>query len=1043
MLQTFNDFVTALDAEIAVIEKESRDQTYELLAGQREEKATGVLYIFVLADALRLPEDAAGTLKFGSTDVRASVVAQEGNKIWLLTESLEPLPNYIPSARLVLNETELLQRLKDKIQALAASGDLGLAPKVFGREEARSADADLPPKVEARIDSDTTKAALRRCVGSDLTFLWGPPGTGKTFSIAALVATFAEVGETSLVLSHTHAAVEQALYALIEPVSDDGRGGLLADSQFVADGRILKVGPLRSKKIPRTVHLNSYLEDRAREREESAATLLREQEIIDEELKRLDELLTPWRALSDAEDAYTVAARRFEEASAAHEVNAAAVQHARAAVRSAEGEVAKAGRSFLIGRRGRIVRAESAHRAVSSVLTRQQALAGQSEARTIERRADLTASAKGLTHAREATEGLAEPSGTKERFASLTSHREQLSDEMRALRETGSEDANLLLQGALAIFATLTKLYTDRTRLGEMRWDNVIIDEASMAMPPLVAFAASRATKRIIIAGDMYQLPPVVHSPAGSPGALLGRDIFDLRGITDAVDNGRSEPTLARLIVQRRMHPAIANVARELISGYSELQDDRGALDRRVPAWIRALGTGAPLVVVDIASLHSWSGKVPGSLSRFNFVSAQAAVEVASLYAAQLAEPEADAAPRIGIVTPYAAQRRYLNRLIETLHLENWVTAGTVHTFQGGECDVVIFDSVLGEPHWTARLTDPHQFREVRRDINVAVTRTRHQFVFVGDAAWMKKNAKAESGYGKLWNHLTGSAAVLDATNLLGEGFRERVAQSASASQAWSTEKPKGAELLTEATFYPAFASDLNDARERVVLYTPFIGKTRWPIIEPHIAALRARGVAVYLLHKPLSDREWRQGDPEFGAAVFAALRSIGVKLIPLSGVQAKTIVIDGHIVYDGSLNWASQTSSYEHMWRLVSKEMALLIERMVQLGPIVEAFGSSEQRATQCPRCHGPLMLINQTQQAMRDVYPVKLGCYNHAEDKEQCAGYLRRVDGRPPFASAPLCPRGAGMKLTYAKTGKPWAWQCGHKGCKPIRWARGDCQR
>src|SRR3990172_7559675 len=110
-------FATAIDAEISEIERAGREQTYELLSGHRDEKSTGTLYIFVLADALSLPEDAAGTLQFSATECSAMVVAQEGNRIWLLLESLEPLPVYIPSARLVLNETELLRRLKEKMEA--------------------------------------------------------------------------------------------------------------------------------------------------------------------------------------------------------------------------------------------------------------------------------------------------------------------------------------------------------------------------------------------------------------------------------------------------------------------------------------------------------------------------------------------------------------------------------------------------------------------------------------------------------------------------------------------------------------------------------------------------------------------------------------------------------------------------------------------------------------------------------------------------------------------------------------------------------------
>jgi hypothetical protein len=79
-------FVSAIDAEIALLEKERREQAYELLSGEREEKSTGTLYVFVLGDTLRLPEEAAGVLKINGRDVNAMIVSQEGNRIWLLLE---------------------------------------------------------------------------------------------------------------------------------------------------------------------------------------------------------------------------------------------------------------------------------------------------------------------------------------------------------------------------------------------------------------------------------------------------------------------------------------------------------------------------------------------------------------------------------------------------------------------------------------------------------------------------------------------------------------------------------------------------------------------------------------------------------------------------------------------------------------------------------------------------------------------------------------------------------------------------------------------
>ena len=877
-------------------------------------------------------------------------------------------------------------------------------------------------------------------MGSEVSFLWGPPGTGKTFAIASLVASLIQRDETVLVTSHTHAAVEQALRALIERPEDGRTAGPLFDSQLVSDGRILKVGPLRSKEIPRSVHLNSYLEDLAEERDANIATLEREQQRLVHERELVQGHLDPWRNLRKAEAAHDRATTEHENASRAREGAVTALEAAQNRVADAQTSVAKASHSFFFGRGGRVTKARAALEEARQLLLKAEASAGRAEADYLRKRPAEAEASMRLDQAQLETEGLADPERLEEQAADLDSRLETLEAEIRALRELGDEEADTLVENAAALFATLTKLYMDRTKISELQWDTVILDEASMAMPPLVAYAASRARKRMIVVGDMYQLPPVVHSPDDGAGSLLGKDIFELRGITTLIEGGDDVPELVKLNVQRRMHPAIAEVSKNLIPAYRDLQNAPETIERHPPD---ALGTTDPLVVVDIAGLNPWSGKMPGSLSRFNFLSGQVAAELATLYASALPEPAEKTPPQIGIVTPYAAQRRYLNKLIQTMRLERWVTAGTVHTFQGNECDVIIFDSVLGEPHWSARLTNPHDVNQVLRDLNVAITRARRQFVFVGDSDWLRKHAKPDSALGKLWAHLGSAAQSLDAITLLGEGFRGRVGQSSREAQGWNIDNlPKSVQLLGETEFYPALTADLSAAKRRVVLYTPFIGKTRWPTIEPHIMALRERGVEVYLLHKPLTDREWKQSDPDFGYTVFEALQSSGVKLIPLSGVHAKTIVIDSRVVYEGSLNWASQTSSYEHMWRFDSKDMARLVERMLQLEPLVEAYASDGQGAARCPKCDGPLMLINQARQANLDAYPVKLGCFAYSESKELCAGYLRRVDGRAPFKTPPVCARGSLMVVHYTKAGRPWDWRCGHKGCKPIRWARGDCE-
>ena len=164
----------------------------------------------------------------------------------------------------MLAQTDLLKRLKESL--LGLDGFYGLAPHVFGLKQARVDWQQMPPELDVPDSSGSSQYALEQALGSEVTFLWGPPGTGKTYSIARLVAAALFNGESVLVTSHTHAAVEQALWAAVEPSSEDRSGGPLFESPYVESGALLKVGPLRQQKIPRSCHLDSRLEDLVREK---------------------------------------------------------------------------------------------------------------------------------------------------------------------------------------------------------------------------------------------------------------------------------------------------------------------------------------------------------------------------------------------------------------------------------------------------------------------------------------------------------------------------------------------------------------------------------------------------------------------------------------------------------------------------------------------------------------------------------------------------------------------------------------------------------
>jgi hypothetical protein len=229
----------------------------------------------------------------------------------------------------------------------------------------------------------------------------------------------------------------------------------------------------------------------------------------------------------------------------------------------------------------------------------------------------------------------------------------------------------------------------------------------------------------------------------------------------------------------------------------------------------------------------------------------QIAVELAAMAAAASDRSDQSAAPQIGIVTPYAARRRLLSRLVQARELSDWVAVGTVHTFQGGEAELIIFDTVLDDPYWTARLCNPNQSKEVKRDLNVALTRAKSKFVLVGSSEWLNRHATPTSGLGQLWHYLKDYADLVSASELVEVGFAGRVVQASATHFVPGGTDAAAHTVLDENQFFQFFFNDLREANESIFGLVPYFGEYRWPRVEPLIRHALDRGVEVTLLSPP------------------------------------------------------------------------------------------------------------------------------------------------------------------------------------------------
>lgn len=303
------------------------------------------------------------------------------------------------------------------------------------------------------------------------------------------------------------------------------------------------------------------------------------------------------------------------------------------------------------------------------------------------------------------------------------------------------------LKEAFIVGTTLAKAASD-SAVYERDFDIVILDEASMAYVPQAAFAAALG-KRIIICGDFKQLPPIASSRDSLVAKWLKEDVFHRAGVVDWVKQGTLHPHLFLLKEQRRMHPDISAFTNQyiyhsLVGDHESVYQSRNTIVEQYPFPNRA----AILLDTSFTGFHCISDKV--SNSRFNLW--QLLLSFQLIHEAYLSEVKS-----IGYVTPYRAQANLMQMLLEDLYEkernEADIIAATVHRFQGSERDVMIFDTVDGEPQNRAGMLLTGNDSE--RLINVAITRTKGKFLHVSNQEFIRRNVFRGKTLRQLVDHQT------------------------------------------------------------------------------------------------------------------------------------------------------------------------------------------------------------------------------------------------------------------------------------------------
>lgn len=238
------EYSDALRREIHYL-KQGKGKKYKIVNGNKLVKSDKGIYtyLFEMETELHLPDDAPVVVEAaGGLRVVGSVLSCEDFQILLLLD--RDLNDKVSSAYLMVEPWKLLEALDKKMNSLNPNINK-LAIKIMEEGPDLSTDTDIAnvpkgqPAVEHKLRTD------------DIVTVWGPPGTGKTYTMAKIANSYIAQGKSVLIVSHSNVSVDGVIKQVVKMLGTDKQS-------ILEDGKILRFGYVRDDGLSQNPYATSF-----------------------------------------------------------------------------------------------------------------------------------------------------------------------------------------------------------------------------------------------------------------------------------------------------------------------------------------------------------------------------------------------------------------------------------------------------------------------------------------------------------------------------------------------------------------------------------------------------------------------------------------------------------------------------------------------------------------------------------------------------------------------------------------------------------------